>query len=309
MYGKYTEIFETLRSSFLNPDNEQLRKQAQTHVTNFIRTFVYESSVLRKVFDVKTVQPERCHLLPNSNEPHIYIDIMGRTNGKIVALGGPGEDSQIQPERSSVAFKKFVTEEIHMEETQLDIGTFDLLQWIKNDFVFTLARLETEALFNMLDAAISSGDGTAVSYNAGVSFNNFALEYETMKIGEDVLIDKELPVGLFIMHEKLFNTMLKHGHDIFGTDTMRKLHENGLQIFKDGFWGRKIAVTRSNQIDHTKIYVLAPEDYLGRAFLYKQDAIYWQKTEKDWISAQSWEKLAAAIVNTAGVVRIDITYS
>lgn len=307
---QYQELLSLAQQAWATGD-EGLLKQSQSNITNFIRTFVYEASVARKVFQFRTISADQTHRLPDSMEPGVYIDVLGTTEGEIVALGGPAGEATIQPQRSLVAFQKLQTKEHRQLVTTLKTGAIDLINYLKTDFAYVLAKTEDKALFTILDYAANNG-GSTLNINAGTSFDNFVLEYEHLKPARDALVDNELVPGIVIMHDKLFDTLKKHDHSIIGTNDMGRFHEEGLAIHKR-WWNVDFVVTIKNipdvGVDENTFYVVAPEDYLGRAFLFESDAIYWEETRKDYVYMQSWEHLAMAVANPKGVVKVTITYS
>lgn len=291
-----------INSSFVRKLEAGQTKEAAVEGTAFIRELVRQESYAREIIQPVLLQDDEVDRDENTDEPKKIIEKEPQSTATFVQFAGSGPRTWFKGARYAVYFGKVESQHFTKSKFQLMTYVNDIRKILADNSVKDLSDQEDkkfqETIDEIIAASVSSGDS---QLTAASVFNASAF-----KRGFQKMVSRRRPIGKMTMCKELFYEALDLRADIYGNDVASKHYNEGVES-ETKLFGIPVITTIKNSIHNpNKVYIYAPENYLGNFFLL-QDATLFIKQEADVITFWTYAAPGIGIGNTKSIECIEFS--
>ena len=285
-----------INSSFVRKLEEGRTKEAAVEGSAFIRELVRQESYAREILQPVLLQDDEIDRDEHTDEPKKIIEKEPQSTATFVQFAGAGQRTWFKGQRYAVYFGKVESQHFTKSKFQLMTYVNDIRKILADNSVKDLSDQEDKKWQETVDEIITAAPGQKT--NAGV-FNASAF-----KAGFQQMVARRRPIGKMTMCKELFYEALDLRADIYGNDVASKHYYEGVES-ETKLFGIPVITTIKNAIhDPKRVYIYAPENYLGNFFLL-QDATLFIKQEADVITFWTYAAPGIGIGNTKSIQCIE----
>lgn len=278
-------------------------KEAQENASLYIREKLYETGLLRRLFDSRTVTPDELDPELDNDNPSIICEIEPTaTSATFVPYKGTGERRYYQGRRFRVPFGKVEAERITKSKFELMTIRMPIQEWLKENQVKQLQEEEDRLFIETISDIVTENASTQA---ATISMSSSSFK-DAFVAGTKMMTTLRLPMGKVLMHANTYADSLKLKTDEIGHVPQEERFRRGLEG-EDSFLGFPVVTTiKDNLVKENEMYFFTAQDYFCK-FFFLQDATLFLKTEADMIHFHTYEAPGFGIGNTRGVVKITLS--
>lgn len=307
------KIASTVRETLLDKDI----KEAQTQVSDYVKTRIREDSVAKQIYtvreDINYESPE-CQEFPEL-VPHadflfkglLENDVRYFVRSKLAKYAQAFEGTFSRtahadwPRREYAYFPvvRIWTDEITFELERLQMhGDSEIMQEIENDFIFAFNNRLDSVVRRLMDNAI-----TATPANLVVS-GNTNLQRSDFNAIIDTLEDQELLADVLIGSRKRFRDIfLYDGTDI--GDHAGETLKQGADYYDRLAGLRKVSSITSPIVSDSVLWAMASGDYVGNLYIIKPLTVRTKKDDyEDIYKMRGHMDIAVGLANLKGVAKM-----
>lgn len=296
-----------INSSFVRKLEEGRTKEAAVEGSAFIRELVRQESYAREILQPILLQDDEIDRDEHTDEPKKIIEKEPQSTATFVQFAGAGPRTWFKGQRYAVYFGKVESQHFTKSKFQLMTYVNDIRKILADNSVKDLSDQEDKKFQetvdeiiakSVADAAAASDPSLSQKTTAGV-FNA-----SSFKAGFQKMVGRRRPIGKMTMCKELFYEALDLRADIYGNEVASKHYYDGVES-ETKLFGIPVITTIKNKIHApNKVYIYAPENYLGNFFLL-QDATLFIKQEADVITFWTYAAPGIGIGNTKSIHAIE----
>ena len=277
-------------------------KEAEAEGSAFVREFVRQESYAREVLNPVLLQDDEIDRDENTDEPKKIIEKEPHPVATFVQFQGAGPRTWFKGYRYSIYFGK--TESSHYTKSKFQLMTYqnDIRKIISDNSVKDLADQEDLKFQGTINEIVSLNPAQKVSGAFGA---------RVFKLGFQAMVNRRRPIGKMTMTKGTYYEALELDATAVGMAVATRHYDDGVEN-EEKLWGIPVTTTIKNKIHDgvddgsvKKVFVYAPEPYLGNFFLL-QDATLYIRQEADMITFWTYAAPGIGIGNRLSVQEIDI---
>ncbi len=290
-YNVETTNVQFLNQSFLSKLDAGLTKEAEAHMSMFVRQRLREDGFARKILPPTLITGAELDR-QLTDEPTIIIEKEPDSIAANMPFLGRPEPRYFKGERYPVTFHKIQSAEFKKTKAELATYRVDIRTILQENSVKDMQKQEDENFYNNV-MAVAQAAGNVYNISGGVTIPN-------VKNAIKNLLTKQVPVGTLLMTQSMYSDILAQPATQVGSGLASGLTAGERSL--DNLFGFKIVTTNKNDIlPDNQIVIFTSPSYLGQFFL-MQDATIFLETKADMISFSSYEYPGLGIGNTNGFV-------
>lgn len=288
-----------INSNFVKKIEDGRIKEAAAEGSAFIREFVRQESYAREVLTPVLLTDDEIDRDENTDEPKKIVEKEPKSVATFVQFQGAGPRTWFKGPRYSIFFGK--TESQHFTKSKFQLMTYqnDIRKMLSDNSVKDMADQEDLKFQSTIDelAALNVAEQVTV----GAAFNSTAFKKAFQK-----LVNRRRPIGKLTMTKSLYYEALDLPATDVGNDVASRHYDEGIEN-EERLWGMPVVTTIKSHVHNPKkVYVYAPENYLGNFYLL-QDATLYIKQEADLITFWTYAAPGIGIGNRLSFQVIDFT--
>lgn len=311
-----------INSSFVRKLEEGRTKEAAVEGTAFIRELVRQESYAREIIQPVLLQDDEVDRDENTDEPKKIIEKEPQSTATFVQFAGSGPRTWFKGARYAVYFGKVESQHFTKSKFQLMTYVNDIRKILADNSVKDLSDQEDKKWQATIDEIVAGSYGNTARLLSDNSANPaFATDVakpasqltlapvfnaSAFKKGFQKMVGNKRPIGKMTMCKELFYEALDLRADIYGNDVASKHYNEGIESETKLFGIPVITTIKNNIHDANRVYVYAPENFLGNFFLL-QDATLFIKQEADVITFWTYAAPGIGIGNTKSIQCIEFT--
>jgi hypothetical protein len=286
-----------VNSNFVKKIEDGRIKEAQAEGSAFIRELVRQESYAREILTPVLLQDDEIDRDENTDEPKKIIEKEPKSVATFVQFQGAGPRTWFRGPRYSVFFGKVESQHFTKSKFQLMTYQNDIRKILSDNSVKDMADEEDRKFQQTIDALAALN--AAEQITTGGTFGSTPFKAAFKK-----LVNRRRPIGKMTMCKELYYEALDLPATTVGDEVASRHYNEGVES-EDKLWGIPVITTiKSHVHDPTKVYVYAPENYLGNFFLL-QDATLYIKQEADLITFWTYAAPGIGIGNRLSFQVID----
>ena len=285
-----------INANFVRKIEDGRVKEAQVEGSAFIRTKLRQESFAREILEPVLLSDDEIDRDETSDMPKKIVEKEPDSVATFVQFQGSGPRTWFRGPRYSVFFGK--TESQRFTKSKFELMTYqnDIRKILSDNSVKDMADEEDRKFIDTIDELVALNPAQTTS---AASFASTAF-----KSAYKALVSRRLPIGKMVMTKELYYEALDLPAVSVGDDVASGHYREGIEN-EERLWGIPVISTIKNDIlDPKKVYLFAPENYLGNFFLL-QDATLYIKQEADVISFWSYAAPGIGIGNRLSVQVIE----
>jgi len=287
-----------VNANFIKKIEDGRVKEAQAEGSAFIREHVRQESYAREILAPVLLTDDEIDRDENTDEPKKIIEKEPNSVATFVQFQGAGSRTWFKGPRYSVYFGK--TESQHFTKSKFQLMTYqnDIRKMLSDNAVKDMADQEDLKWQQTIDM-IAAANPTQITADNSFSSTVF-------KKGFQAMVNRRRPIGKMTMTKSLYYEAIDLPATVVGNDVASRHYEDGVEQ-EEKLWGIPVITTiKSHVHDPKKVYIYAPENYLGNFFLL-QDATLYIKQEADLITFWTYAAPGIGIGNRQSFQVLDLT--
>ena len=288
---------QLLNANFLKKLEDGRTKEAQAEGSAFIRSKLRQESFAREVLTPVTLTEDEIDRDENTDLPKKIVEIEPDSVATFVPFKGTGKRTWFKGPRYSIFFGK--TESQRFVKSKFELMTYqnDIRKILSDNSVKDMSDQEDTRFLQTIDDIITAAP-TQLHTGTGFNVASFSAAFKKH-------VARKIPIGKMLMAKETYYDALTLTQASVGDSVATRHYDDGVES-EDKLWGIPVITTIKNDIvDPKKIYIFAPENYLGNFFLL-QDATLFIKQEADLIEFWSYAAPGIGIGNTQGVTVLEL---
>ncbi len=191
----------------------------------------------------------------------------------------------------------------------------DLRQIVSDNMLRDIHAAEDTAFLSEVDRIVGStatvyatAEAAAPGAHQNVNMGAATFSRQGLKRAMSYLIERQLPVGVFLVNQRTANEFLGWKREEMGGDLSQDVARKGLKALEqfEMFGTPFISTIKNNLVANGVMYQFAPKDFLGNALML-EDITITIKKEYDIIRMRAQEQVGLTFGNTLGLQKL--TYS
>lgn len=298
-------------NAFLSSPNGYMEKLAATAEENIIKRKLREDAFCPAILPLDDYSKDDNAFMDSldKEDPMVLIEMEPDQFGpKTLSWNDTGDIRTFKGNKFILSFVKHTTPVFTKNIDFLRTYKMDLTQMIEDNCARDLARQKDVTFMAGIDEIVGQPYGPAQSgYEQNVVYES-RLTKDKHALACQLIPDRSLPVGVFLLNRRTANDILLWDKDVFDRgagDMTEKITKEGLGAFDTlHLHGVDHIVTMKNDIIQNGVmYQFTTPDYLGRGGILQPMKMYTEKKE-DFIRWHATEKIGFAIANEVGVQKV-----
>lgn len=270
----------------------------------YIRRFLRERSIVRRLLDFQPATDADLVRLPNEEMPVIWGTLQNASKGA-VSLSMKDTADQETFWRDSFVIRFFVVSspEYYKNTFELKGHIQDTVKHLTEDMILDLEEEEDRHWFTTSDDVVGALDGTGLS---GYPQHFYVGEFDrgTHIDSQFLFTDRKLPKGINVVNERFMGHFQKLNRTEIGGDLSQELFLRGGEALREGVVGgvTHLFTAKTEYVPNNVMYKYTAADYLGVAREHQKPTLFMEKKKRTLFFSVE-EIIAMSIVNTAGVIK------
>ncbi len=218
-------------------------------------------------------------------------------------------------EKYVVLISVITTEEATKNVNHLRTYKTDIRQIVNDNMLRDIHTAEDTGFLSEVDRIVGSSEtayatveSAAPGAHQNVDMGAATFSRQGMKRAVSYLIERQLPVGVFLVNQRTANEFLGWQRDEMGGDLSQEIARKGLKALEtfEIFGIPFISTIKNRLVANGVMYQFAPKEFLGNALML-EDITVTIKKEYDIIRMRAQEQVGLTIGNTLGLQKLNYT--
>lgn len=296
--------------------DDGLVKKASAATSKATRTQVREEGFQRAILSFDMITNADLDYFGDSELPGVWFELEPDSPpARNITYNYTPNTFQYQAEKYVVLLSIITTEEATKNVNQLRTYKTDVRQIVNDNMLRDIHTREDVSFIADSDRIVGSAAtayATVESASPGayqnVNMGAATFNRQGVKRAVSYLLERKLPVGVFLVNQRTANEFLGWGRDEMGGDLSQDLARKGLKALErfEMFGYPFIATIKNELVANGVMYQYAPREFLGNALML-EDITVTIKKEYDIIRMRAQEQVGLTIANTLGVQKLNYT--
>ena len=294
------EVSAAIRQEVLTAPEGSTCKFASESGTSYIRMRVYEEGFARKILPVQTISNDDLSQFVAGENLGVIGEVEPTQELSIsVPFDVAAPTTYYWGGRTVVPLFDIKTPRLQHNIKRLATYQMDLRK-IKMDLALkSITKQEDWELITLANQAVTAS-GNTFAFTGGISRN-------TVTEMSKIMGKNSLNNGIALTNDSTFRDFMKLGQNAWGGPGAEKMLREGPKALGEPVMaGMKwLSTFKADIVNDNDIWLFTEPDYLGRFLEYQAPTMY-VKREEDRITMNANETIGMAIVNTAGVAKVQL---
>lgn len=308
-------IKKQLIDDILDSDDGVVKK-ASAATSKATRTQIREEGFQRAIMSFDLITNDDLDYFADSELPGVWFELEPDSPpARIIPYNDTPNTFAYRAEKYVVLISVISTEEATKNIQHLRTYKTDIRQIVNDNMLRDIHTAEDTAFITEVDRIVGSSatayatveaaaPGTYQNVNMGAAtFNR-----QGMKRAVSYLIERRMPIGVFLVNQRTANEFLGWQRDEMGGDLSQDIARKGLKALEkfEMFGVPFISTIKNDLIANGVMYQFAPREFLGNALML-EDITVTIKKEYDIIRMRAQEQVGLTIGNTLGLQKLNYT--
>ena len=291
-------------------------KKASAATSKATRTQIREEGFQRAILSFDMITNEDLDYFGDSELPGVWFELEPDSPpARMIPYNDTPNTFAYRAEKYVVLISVVTTEEATKNVNQLRNYKTDLRQIVNDNMLRDIHTAEDTGFISEVYRIVGSSAtayATVESADPGayqhVNMGAATFNRQGMKRAVSYLIERQLPVGVFLVNQRTANEFLGWGRDEMGGDLSQEVARRGLKALEtfEMFGIPFVSTIKNNLIANGVMYQFAPKDFLGNALML-EDITVTIKKEYDIIRMRAQEQVGLTFGNTLGLQKLNYT--
>lgn len=284
-------------------------KKASVTTSKATRTQIREEGFQRAIISFDMITNEDLDYFGDSELPGVWFELEPDSPpARVIPYNDTPNTFGYRAEKYVVLIAVITTEEATKNVNHLRTYKTDVRQIVNDNMLRDIHTAEDVQFISEVDRIV----GSAVAYGAAdpevdqhVTMTNSSFTRQNVKAALSFLVERQLPVGVFLVNQRTANEFLGWKRDEMGGDLSQDLARKGLKALDkfEMFGIPFISTIKNDLIGNGLMYQFAPKEFLGNALML-EDITVTIKKEYDIIRMRAQEQVGMTIGNTRGIQKL-----
>jgi hypothetical protein len=291
-------------------------KKASAATSKATRTSIREEGFQRAILSFDKITNEDLDYFGDSELPGVWFELEPDSPpARMIPYNDTPNTFAYRSEKYVVLISVVTTEEATKNINQLRTYKTDIRQIVNDNMLRDIHTAEDTRFISEVDRIVGSAATAYATVEAAdpgsyqnVNMGAATFSRQGMKRAVSYLIERQLPVGVFLINQRTANEFLGWGREEMGGDMSQEIALKGLKaleqfkIFDVPF----ISTIKNDLIANGVMYQFAPKEFLGNALML-EDITVTIKKEYDIIRMRAQEQVGLTFGNTLGLQKLNYT--
>jgi hypothetical protein len=295
-------------------------KRASAATSKATRTQIREEGFQRAIMSFDMITNEELDYFGDSELPGVWFELEPDSPpARIIPYNDTPNTFAYRAEKYVVLISVITTEEATKNVNHLRTYKTDIRQIVNDNMLRDIHTAEDTAFLAEVDRLVGSpvayGTVEAAIVAGGTGAQNVTMGTATfsranLKRAVSYLIERQLPVGVFLVNQRTANEFLGWDRNEMGGDLSQEVARKGLKALEtfEMFGIPFISTIKNNLVANGVMYQFAPREFLGNALML-EDITVTIKKEYDIIRMRAQEQVGLTIGNPLGLQKLNYTMS
>ena len=289
-------------------------KKASAATSKATRTQVREEGFQRAILSFDMITNEDLDYFGDSELPGVWFELEPDSPpARLIPYNDTPNTFAYRAEKYVVLITVITTEEATKNINQLRTYKTDIRQIVNDNMLRDIHTAEDTAFIAEVDRIVGSAatayatvEAAAPGTYQNVDMGAATFSRQNIKRAVSYLIERQLPVGVFLVNQRTANEFLGWKRDEMGGDLSQDLARKGLKALEtfEMFGIPFISTIKNDLIANGVMYQFAPKEFLGNALML-EDITVTIKKEYDIIRMRAQEQVGLTIGNTLGLQKLN----
>jgi hypothetical protein len=307
-------IKKQLIDEVLNADDGVVKK-ASIATSKATRTQIREEGFQRAIMSFDMITNEDLDYFGDSELPGVWFELEPDSPpARIIPYNDTPNSFAYRAEKYVVLLSVITTEEATKNVNHLRTYKTDLRQIVNDNMLRDIHTAEDTSFIAEVDRIVGAATAYATVESASpgayqhVTMTSATFSRQALKRAVSYLVERQLPVGVFLVNQRTANEFLGWKRDEMGGDLSQDLARKGLKALEkfEMFGVPFISTIKNNLIANGAMYQFAPKEFLGNALML-EDITVTIKKEYDIIRMRAQEQVGLTFGNTLGLQKLAYT--
>lgn len=291
-------------------------KRASVATSKATRTQVREEGFQRAIMSFDMITNENLDYFGDSELPGVWYELEPDSPpARHIPYNDTPNSFNYRAEKYVVLLSVVSTEEMTKNINQLRTYKTDVRQIVNDNLLRDIHTAEDTAFLAEVDRIVGSAatayatvESAAPGAYQHVDMGAATFSRTGLKRAVSYLIERHLPVGVFLVNQRTANEFLGWKRDEMGGDLSQELARKGLKALEkfEMFNVPFISTIKNSLVTNGILYQFAPREFLGNALML-EDVTVTIKKEYDIIRMRAQEQIGFTIGNTLAIQKLKYT--
>lgn len=308
-------VKKELIDDILNSEDGVVKK-ASVATSKATRTQVREEGFQRAILSFEKITNEDLDYFGDSELPGVWFELEPDSPpARNISYNDTPNTFAYKAEKYVVLLSVVTTEEATKNVNHLRTYKTDIRQIVSDNMLRDIHTAEDTGFLAEVDRIVGSAatayaavESAAPGAHQNVDMGSATFSRQGMKRAVSYLIERQLPVGVFLVNQRTANEFLGWEREEMGGDLSQDLVRKGLKgLEKFEMFGIPfISTIKNDLVANGVMYQFAPKDFLGNALML-EDITVTIKKEYDIIRMRAQEQIGLTFGNTLGLQKLNYT--
>lgn len=308
-------IRKQLIDEILEADNGVVKK-ASVATSKATRTQIREEGFQRAILSFDTITNEDLDYFGDSELPGVWFELEPDSPpARVIPYNDTPNTFSYRAEKYVVLISMITTEEATKNVNHLRTYKTDIRQIVSDNMLRDIHTAEDTGFISEIDRIVGSAATAYATVEAAtpgayqhVNMGAATFSRQGLKRAISYLIERQLPVGVFLVNQRTANEFLGWQREEMGGDLSQDMVRKGLKALEkfEMFGIPFISTIKNDLIANGVMYQFAPKEFLGNALML-EDITVTIKKEYEIIRMRAQEQVGLTIGNTRGVQKLQYT--
>jgi len=289
-------------------------KKASAATSKATRTQIREEGFQRAILSFDMITNEDLDYFGDSELPGVWFELEPDSPpARMIPYNDTPNTFAYRAEKYVVLISVITTEEATKNVNHLRTYKTDIRQIVNDNMLRDIHTAEDTAFLAEVDRIVGSAatayntvEGATAGTYQNVDMGVATFSRQGLKRAVSYLVERQLPVGVFLVNQRTANELLGWQRDEMGGDLSQDLARKGLKALDkfEMFGVPFISTIKNDLVANGVMYQFAPKEFLGNALML-EDITVTIKKEYDIIRMRAQEQVGLTIGNTLGLQKLN----
>jgi hypothetical protein len=289
-------------------------KKASAATSKATRTQIREEGFQRAILSFDMITNEDLDYFGDSELPGVWFELEPDSPpARMIPYNDTPNTFAYRAEKYVVLISVVTTEEATKNVNQLRTYKTDIRQIVNDNMLRDIHTAEDTGFLSEVDRIVGSSatayataEAAAPGTHQNVTMSSATFNRNGLKRAVSYLIERQLPVGVFLVNQRTANEFLGWKRDEMGGDLSQDIARKGLKALEtfEMFGIPFISTIKNDLVANGVMYQFAPKEFLGNALML-EDITVTIKKEYDIIRMRAQEQIGLTIGNPLGLQKLN----